>query len=349
MKVATITYSWAQNWGAVLQAYALTEYLNSVGHEAMLIDYKPFDNKLISTVKSVPDGILDLLTIPASKRRVARYNEFRKNAFRLTEKCNTTEELEKLNSEFDAFITGSDQVWNVGLGVSKDFYLEFAEPEKKKISYAASFGVSSIPEEHQAETIKGINNIDTISVREESGANIVKQLAGRDAEVVLDPVFLLPPEKWTELEAPLEKIPEKFIFVYPTQVTDTLVSIVRELKNKTGYEAISPFYVPGCKTRKDIGPREFVSLVRNAEYVVGSSFHVTAFSVIFGKKLYVVTHSKTGSRTTDLLRRLNMDSCIIDSAEQIKNVGWQYEAVNETLEKLIADSKTFLKNAFNGE
>lgn len=84
MKIATITYSWAQNWGAVLQAYALVRYLNNEGYDAHLIDYREFDNKLISTVKSIPDGIIDLLTIPASARRIRRYNEFRQNCLRLT-------------------------------------------------------------------------------------------------------------------------------------------------------------------------------------------------------------------------------------------------------------------------
>lgn len=344
MRIATITYSWAQNWGAVLQAYALVEYLNSIGHEARLIDYRPFDNKLISTVKSIPDGIVDLLTIPASKKRIDRFNEFRINALKLTQKCNTTDELKELNNEFEAFITGSDQVWNVGLGVCKDFYLEFAEESKKRISYAASFGVKSIPEEHKKDTIEGINNIQAISVREESGKKIVSDLTGREATVVLDPVFLLDADHWRKVSRKSGQ-EGKYIFVYPTQVTETLKNTVKQLKKETGLMAISPFYVPGCKTIKDIGPREFIDYIANAEYIVASSFHATAFSILFEKKLFVVAHSQTGSRTIDLLKDLNMQKCIITKDSFIFNVKWDYNEIRERVKARKEISRKFIDKA----
>lgn len=344
MKIATITYSWAQNWGAVLQAYALVEYLNSMGHDAKLIDYREFDNKLISTVKSIPDGIVDLLTISASKRRILRYNEFREKALKLTEKCNNTAELKKLNKDFDAFVTGSDQVWNVGLGVCKDFYLEFADSEKKRISYAPSFGVTSIPEEHKKDTIEGINNIQALSVREESGKKIIADLTGREATVVLDPVFLLTKEQWRKVSKSAGQ-KEKYIFVYPTQITSKLKSAVKELKKKTGLKVVSPFYIPGCKVVKDIGPREFIDYIANAEYVVASSFHATAFSLIFNKKLIVITHNMTGSRTTDLLTRVGMESCIISDVKEVETLRWNYDKCNKLMEKYINESKGFLDKA----
>lgn len=344
MKIATITYSWAQNWGAVLQAYALVEYLNSMGHDAKLIDYREFDNKLISTVKSIPDGIVDLLTISASKRRILRYNEFREKALKLTEKCNNTAELKKLNKDFDAFVTGSDQVWNVGFGVCKDFYLEFADSEKKRISYAPSFGVTSIPEEHRKDTIEGINNIQELSVREESGRKIIADLTGREATVVLDPVFLLTQDQWKKVSKPSGQ-KEKYIFVYPTQITPKLKAAVKLLKEKTGLKAVSPFYIPGCKTAKDIGPREFIDYIANAEYVVASSFHATAFSLIFNKKLIVITHNMTGSRTTDLLTRVGMESCIISDVKEVETFRWNYDKCNKLMEKYINESKGFLDKA----
>ncbi len=346
MKIATITYSWAQNWGAVLQAYALVEYLNSMGHDAKLIDYRQFDNRLISTVKSVGDGVLDLLMLPVSKKRIERYNEFRKNAFRLTSKCCTTDDLKRLNDDFDVFVTGSDQVWNVGHGVCKDFYLHFVNDNKKKISYAASFGVSSIPQEHQQDTIKGINNIDAISVREKSGQQIIKDLTGRDSLNVLDPVFLLDKKQWEDVSRS-SGVTQKYIFVYPTQVTPRLKFVVKKIKKETGLCAISPFYIPGCKTVKDIGPREFIDYIANAEYVVASSFHATAFSIIFNKRLFVITHSETGSRTSDLLKMFDMEDSIITDVEKTNSIVWDYVAINLKKEKLIKKSKDFLSKALS--
>lgn len=327
-----------------MQAYALVTYLNSIGHNAKLIDYRQFDNKLISTVKSIPDGIIDLLTIPAAKRRIDRYNDFRRNVLTLTPKCKDTNDLQRLNRDFDAFITGSDQVWNIGLGVCKDFYLEFAEESKKRISYAASFGVSAIPDEYKKDTVKGINNIQNISVREESGRKIVAELTGRDASVVLDPVFLLDAEQWKKMSRRAWK-KGNYIFVYPTQITPILKKIVRQLKEKTGLQAISPFYVPGCKSIKDIGPCEFVDYIADAEYIVASSFHATAFSMIFNKKLIVIPHSQTGTRTTDLLNRLEIGSCIVSDGKDIKSLRWDYTNSNEIMERYIKESKDFLKKA----
>ena len=347
MRIATITYSWAQNWGAVLQAYALVEYLNSQGHDAKLIRYRPFDDRLISTVKSIPDGIVDLLTISQSKRRIDRYNEFRKNALKLTQQCVTHDELKALNDDFDCFITGSDQVWNIGRGANMDFYLTFADENKKRVSYAASFGVSAIPCEHQQDVTKGLSNIQMISVREESGRKIVSELDGRVAEVVLDPVFLLSKEQWLQVSRKQTKVRKPYIFVYPTQVTQTLKKLVRKLKKETGLIAVSPFYVPGCKTVKDIGPREFIDYIAGAEYVVATSFHATAFSLIFEKKLFVVTHSQTGSRTTDLLKAMKMEECIIGDAAQMPDVNWHFSQMRKEKEIKIALSKNYLQRALD--
>ncbi len=346
MKIATITYSWAQNWGAALQAYALVEYLNSQGHSAKLIDYREFDGKLISTVKSVPDGIYDLLTLPESIRRVKKYINFRKDYFKLTEKCNTTDELEKLNGQFDAFITGSDQVWNVGHGVNRDFYLQFVRSDKRRISYAASFGVSDIPNIHRRDTIEGLGNISYISVREKTGKELIKKMTGQDSAVVLDPVFLLSPKHW---EAMMGSITEKspYIFVYPTQISKTLRKCIRRLKKMTGLPIITPFFIEGCKTVKDIGPLEFITYIKKAEYVVATSFHATAFSVIFEKPLYVVTHSQTGSRTTDLLEQLGLEDCILHNENEIGKCCWNYQDKKSIIQKKISESKAFLSQALS--
>lgn len=344
MKIATITYSWAQNWGAVLQAYALVKYLNNIGHEAKLINYREFDNTLISTVKSIPDGILDLLTLPASVRRIKRYNEFRNNELFLTKKCNTVEQLERLNAGFDVFITGSDQVWNVGMGVCKDFYLHFTAPDKKRISYAASFGVSEIPEQYKSDTIRGLKNIDVISVRELSGKKIVETLTNKKAEVVLDPVFLLTRKQWMDI-ASNAVIQKPYIFVYPTQVTAKLIDIVKKIKREMKIMAVSPFYVPGCKVIKDLGPREFIRCIADAKYVVASSFHATAFSMIFNKPLACVPHSHTGSRTTDLLKLLDLEMCIVDDKYMYPSINMDFSNANIRMKDMIEKSKGFLDTA----
>lgn len=344
MKIATITYSWCQNWGAVLQAHALAKFLQMNGHEANVIDYRGFDDKVIYTVKSIQDGLYSLIHYSACKNRVKKFAEFREEALYLSQQCDTTEQLEKLEDQYDAFITGSDQVWNVGLGVCEDFYLQFVKNREKCISYAASFGVSEIPEEHQADTIRGINHIKYLSVREKSGAKIVNNLTGRVADVVLDPVFLLSENYWSEFCTNSQATKEKYIFVYPTQITDELLSAVKILRQTTGYEVVSPFVIPGARVVKDIGPKDFVWYIRNAEYVVASSFHATAFSLIFKKNLCVVPHKQTGARVLDLLNGLKLsDQCIWNESYELRNT--DYTIAEKIISEKTEMSKAFLKEA----
>ena len=346
MKIATITYSWCQNWGAVLQAHALVQYLRQNGHHANVIDYRGFDEKVIYTVKSIPDGIYSILNYTACKRRVQKFAEFRKNSMFLSRRCDTTEQLEALEREFDAFITGSDQVWNVGLGVCDDFYLQFIKDREKCISYAASFGVSEIPEKHQADTIRGINHIAQLSVREKSGAEIINKLTGRECSIVLDPVFLLPVDYWKGFCDKCDLPHQKYVFVYPTQITNELLTAVKTIRKKTGLQVISPFKIPGAKVVKDIGPEEFVGYIRNAEYVIASSFHATAFSVIFQKNLCVVPHKQTGARVVDLLEALNLsEQCLWNGTNGI--IDADYMGANQILQNKVEESKAFLLDALD--
>ena len=344
-RIATITYSWSQNWGAVLQAWALNEYLVEQGWDAKIIDYRAFDERVLNTVKSIPDGIADVLLWGQGKRRVERFRQFRKQYFRLTHKCLNAEELRTLNPDFDIFITGSDQVWNIGRGVNPNFYLHFADADKWKMSYAGSFGVSSIPPEHEADTAAGLRNLNRISVREKSGAALVKKYLGEEPPVVLDPVFLLPEEKWASVAAaPQDKRP--YVFVYPTQVTPLLKQAVREISRKHHLRVISPFWIGMGTVRKDIGPAEFVGLVQNASYVVASSFHALAFSLIFRKDFLIVPHSSTGSRVRDLLEQTGLADRIITSEEALRGADRpvDYREPGEKLQALIAASKDYLRS-----
>lgn len=341
MKIATITYSWCQNWGAVLQAHALVQYLRQNGYQANVINYRGFDNKVIYTVKSIEDGIWSVLNYASCKRRVQKFETFRENSLFLSKQCDTTEQLEAMEKDFDAFITGSDQVWNVGLGVCDDFYLQFVKDRKKCISYAASFGVSEIPKQYQRDTIRGINHIEYLSVREKSGANIVKELTGRDCTVVVDPVFLLSQDYWKKFSAKCSVPKEKYIFVYPTQITEELLSAVKKIRCATGWKVISPFKIPGAKVVKDLGPEEFVGYIGAAEYIIASSFHATAFAIIFKKNILVIPHKQTGARVVDLLESLRLSKQCLWNGNNPRSF-IDYTGADQILYQKIETSKKFL-------
>lgn len=344
MKVATITYSNAQNYGAMLQAYALSSYLNAFC-TCDVIDYRKFDSRWFKPRKDITDIFVSMLQILQGKRRVFRYKQFRQKNLPLTTICETQDDLKKLNNEYDCFITGSDQVWNCSHGANENFFLTFADKDKKKIAYAASFGAPSIPKEY-AETVSSyLKEISHISIREKSGAEIVERLIKNKPPVVVDPVFLKDATEWRQIAAAVE-MKKPYVFVYSTQKSVNLNHAVKGFMKKKRIKIVSTHAIPGvhCFVKKDIGPLEFLGYVLNAEYVISTSFHATAFSIIFEKDFCVVPHSQTGARVTDLLEDANMEECIWQRDNyQYHQVDYSNAGV-KILQTRINFSKQFLKS-----
>lgn len=350
MKVAIITYSGAQNYGALLQAQSLTDYVRHLGHECCLINNWPLDTRWFKPRKYIQDIIASVLQIRQGKRRIARYALYCERYLHFSNKIHDEKDLRQLNLDFDCFITGSDQVWNCNQGADKIFFLGFADLGKRTISYAASFGSDSIPEQYKNEVINYLKNIQYISVREKSGARLVKNLIGSLPPVVIDPVFLKNSAEWKNMAAePAIDFP--FVFVYSTQKSERLNRAVKDFASKNPVKIVSTHAIPGvhCTVRKDIGPLEFLGYILNAEYVISTSFHATAFSIIFEKNFCVVPHSQTGARVTDLLEDANLEQCIW------KEENYQYPQVNysvagvKALQPRINFSEQFLKSCLGDE
>ena len=178
MKIGILTFHDAHNYGAVLQAYALKKYIQSLGHEAKIINYHH---------KTIPDGF-------PREGHEERWDKFNKFINELTdfeeEVCTSEEDLEK--QDVDAWICGSDQIWNTEItrGFNKGFFLDF-ETKSKKISYAVSMGIPELPEEHEEHFKRSINKLDVISVREESLKEYAKKFTNKKIEKTLDPTLLL--------------------------------------------------------------------------------------------------------------------------------------------------------------
>ncbi len=182
--------------------------------------------------------------------------------------------------EYAAFITGSDQVWNPGYWtMSSVDYLQFA-PRHKRISLAASFGVSSIPPQRQGDVGAWLSSIDHLSVREEAGRKIVKELTGKDAKVLLDPTFALTPAQWTAYARQPEARPQgDYVFCYFLgKETGRYVRYIARYAKAHGYEIVDICDIHDLRYY-DIEPREFVWLLSHAKMVFTDSFHGTAFSI----------------------------------------------------------------------
>lgn len=346
MKYGIITYTSAQNWGGILQAYALNKYIEYLGVDCQLINYREFDNRWFKPRKQAKDILFTLLKYSECKERIRSYEKFRKQYLKLKGATYTSrDELKSLNSVFDAFITGSDQLWNCETEICYDFYLDFVDNDKKKLSYGPSFGQYKIPKQFEEEVTRLLKKYDVMSVREKSGQAIVERLIGKKIPVVCDPTLLLTADQWN-LVRDKSLNESNYIFIYTTQVSRKVMELVKKYqKQYPCVRVITPYALMGIKAevKKNIGPAEFLSYIKNADYVIGTSFHAVVFSLIYQRNFCVVPHSNTGARVNDLLSALKLEQHII-GGEFNGKFPMLINNYNNRLNSMISDSKKYLQD-----
>lgn len=199
MKIGILTFHWATNYGAVLQAYALQEFLKKKGHDVWIIDYIPFTFKLrASFFIKHPSALFYIKDFIHKGRKDKKIELFRTKFLRRTIRITSCEELASFSMHFDVIVSGSDQVLNPSftlMGENKptsSYYLGFAKEGALKVGYAVSFGCETYPTEASVYAKQWINNFDRLGVRENTGMSIVKELGYlKDAVLVPDPTLLM--------------------------------------------------------------------------------------------------------------------------------------------------------------
>lgn len=368
-QVKIITIHFGTNHGSVLQAYALSNYLKSVGCDAQIIDYIPDRYKIWNSLvskkrKHYPLPVI-LAYYPVAVLKSARirnvFERFLNKNLNLTSRYVSNEELKKNPPEADAYISGSDQVWNNDYNGNNDFsyFLDFAPEKSKRIAYAASFGKENITEKDYINSIKPLlKSFDAVSVRESDARNILNELDIPSTHVV-DPVFLLTKEQWKLFGNPIQN-DEPYILVYVMDgLYGELLDYAQKLKEKTGKK----IYAVSFKKIKDeriakcfymANPKDFIGLIENADTVVTNSFHGTAFSVLFQKNFISIGKEKYNSRMISLLEKLNLKTHFIPTglnlSEDVVEKTVQcddVESVEQKLQEWIKLSKEFLDNSLN--
>ena len=363
MKIKTITCHDVYNLGASLQAYALQKYLQDAGHEVEIIDYKPnylsghfklwgvynpkYDKPFIKQLyllAKLPGRLLSL-------KRKESFDSFTKQYLCLTRRYHSNEELKANPPEADAYIAGSDQIWNTKFKNGQDpaFYLNFAPINRIKISYAASLSTNEIPEEYCSFMSKMIHNLDYVSVRESSSIKLIKALGRNDVVAVCDPVFLLPKEEWCHVSNDLGFNSEKYILIYDfdkSPIIDQIAKAIAIDKELSIYN-VGPFKKKYAKKNFTYtGPIDFISLVRDASYIISNSFHATAFAIIFNKDFCVVKRTEAlNERLVSMLKDLQLDSRIASNYQSDLLDIINYDLINLNLNKVIDYSKMYLSNA----
>lgn len=359
MKVGIITFNRAINYGAVLQAYALKNYLISEGYDAEDLNYINKNIEETSKIfslnqKSLKDLLIMFALIPTKILMNRKFKIFTKNYLGTSNTKLNDKNIKEINEKFDAFISGSDQVWNYEItGLDENYFLEFATKDKVKISYAASFGVDKIPDEYWGNYKRLLGNFDMISVREKTGVENCNKILGINPITTVDPVFLINKEMWEKM-AIKPKIKRKYVLVYSLNKSNCY-EIARKIAKDKDLEVVvlqpSLSCRIACKKVKYESPEEFLGFFYNAEYIVTDSFHGTAFSAIFEKKFIMCTggnRENRASRQKMLLELLGLEERIgnIENYTLIYD-DIDYEVANNNFEKYVKQSKEFLVNSLN--
>ena len=341
MIIRAITFHRAHNHGSVLQAYALQTFTNdilkkqNVECDYRIIDYHPVVQKRLYSVfkplnspKNLIKNCIALRHYRALSLRHCRFDSFVNDYLRLTSPYSTPQQLIDNPPEADVFVSGSDQIWNVrAADASPAYYLDFPTGKAVRISFAASFGPLKIDwaKFDKVRYSSLINSYDHISVREDGSADNVEFLSGKRPPVLADPTFLLSKEEWAGIENSDVRHPHPYILLYALEPTKHQLDIVDAISKKLGLPVVVLRYnnrndwFNHYEKHYDAGPREFLSYVRNAELVLTTSFHGTAFSIIYQKPFYVIDGLKD-SRIKSILNKTGFEYRSIEEPEDIYKV-----------------------------
>ena len=376
MKAGILTFHYAHHYGAQLQAYALMRAISLLGMKCEIINYIRMDNiegsrlfKKGFSAGSILSNANTLLNYGKLKKRHDRFNGFVQNEMDLSPRFyGSYEALCSDPPEYEAYVCGSDQIWNPLIFGEKTydpaFFAEFAK-SGRRVAYAPSFGISSIPEDKREPLKKYIDKFEHLSVREKQGEKILKEVTGRDSITVLDPTLLLDKDEWSTLAAPPD-IREPYILCY----------FITDARKYAGYvQAVSDKYklpvVSLCGSRRvvpqtrvkilDAGPREFLGLFAGASYVLTDSFHGTVFSLNFNKEFLCFESSANSekavnSRLHNILDKVGLVSRIFSAATDPKELsifidnsvaGINYTEVGQALAKERGISLDYLRDSLS--
>ena len=375
-KVAVINRTNFKNYGSVLQCYALCRAVKKLGYDSEIVWVsgnlsKNFDFRLdkiassLFTLATHPRLISATLTNAKdlgsrviSEETVRLFDEFVSSE--IVQRTYSKRELSRKakSDEYKKFICGSDQIWcSTTLYVDPLMYLRFA-PKEKRISYAPSIGRDFIPDYNKRRMRKYINEIPCLSVREIEGKRLIKELCARDATLVLDPTLLHTKNDYDALRGEI-KADRKYMLCYfldtPSYESQArLCEISRELGagvialgsrlevlEREGVDVAYP----------DCGPREFLSYIDGADFVITDSYHGMLFSIIYEKEFLSLERAykqyDQSSRQKTVLRLLSLEERYITSADGLclGCTPIDYRSVSAKISEKRGESLAFLKNA----
>ncbi|MDO4338411.1 MAG: polysaccharide pyruvyl transferase family protein [Eubacteriales bacterium] len=326
-KIGILTYHRVYNFGSLLQTYALQHYLQMKGENVEVIDYYPERLRMKKMLFHVnpkwrtPWIKMIVHLVPAVVSRLLGYlmmNSFLKKYIIMTKSCYKDDvELSKDLPDYDIYMNGSDQVWNIdtaGGVVDKVFFMAFLGEDKVKTAYAGSFGKDDFTAEQLSEIGKYLGEYKSISVRENSGLSVLEKAGITNGQWVLDPTFLLTPIEWKKIAVPMN-LPKKYLLVYNLNRNPRINALAQEIAEKRNLEIVnfahSFSFISGAKNVIYPTPNKFVTMFANADYVVTDSFHGTAFSINFGRQFICIPAPRFNSRLESVLSLVGLEKRLL--------------------------------------
>lgn len=350
MRISLITLHCVNNYGSVLQTYASQKALEKMGHVVEVVDYIRYDqtfvNKLLSHFKyenhTFKGFVKSLIFMPSVIAMQIKFGTFRKRHIHTT-LCKYYKDDDFITNpiEADAYVVGSDQVWNsiLNKGIVKPYYLSYVPNESKKISYSSSFGVDKLQEEEKNIVGNMLKRFDYITTRELSGVEIVRDLGIENVSQILDPTLLLDGEAWKNIAvACKEKKP--YLLVYQLHHQEGLNDYLKEISRTYKLKVIRICYrydefrkFGNCVFLPSV--EQLLGYIINASYIVTDSFHITAFSINLNKQFESLVPAKQfGGRISSLLKLTGLESRgVSDFEHSCIERTIDYSKVNIILEK----------------
>ena len=299
-------------------------------------------------------------------QRDKKFNEFAENTIRKSQIYHSLKELaDKCGSNYKTVLIGSDQLW-LPANIAANYYtLNFVPKEINSVAYATSFGVSSLPDDAAEMAKSFLPRIKHISVREQAGQELIENLIERKVPVVCDPTLLFTGDEWMDIQQEDPLFKEPYIFCYFIGGARQHREFVKKLKKETRFKVVALTHIDHyMKSDEDyadftpynIGPSEFLNLIRNATYVCTDSFHSTVFSILYKKDFFEFrrytqnTKQSTNSRIDTLFNLLDIHDRMLYGNEDIReciNMKIDYDKVHRNLERVRKQSYGYLRTALN--
>lgn len=361
-KAALITCHNIKNYGSVFQTYATTQIFKKSGYEVTVIDYQrpgtsteDFHKRIISeshlAKKPIIGLFFPLILYPSFLRMDKVFSDFLQKNILMTKKTYLSEEeLKDKCPQVNLYISGSDQIWNSDINgrIEKPYYLSFTPEEKTRISFASSFGMTRLKDEEVDDNRWLLERYSWLSVREQSGVEIIRKI-GLKADVLLDPTFWLSRDEWDELADPI-RTPKHYILVYQLHHNSKMDQYVKKIEKEYGIPClrIDLYYHYIIKAGQHCicpTPGQVITMIKNADYIISDSFHMTAFSIIYNK-LFISCFSANSfnDRIANILQFFGLEKRGIKTYEDFISLreNIDYRKINTRLETAKHDMQALL-------